>query len=106
GSLRIVPLDLNLYVERFELLVIICIGEVVAASLAGSGLAVSGGGGHRALSEDESDANGGGAISISSEMYKLNGLIVLMSALVKEVIYFDITEHLGTPAAQTFDARD
>jgi low temperature requirement protein LtrA len=83
---NILPFNLNLMVERHELFIVICVGEIVAASLAGSASQKETDDGHRLLTDD------GTAPVYHPNPYALNALIVLLAAIVK-ITYFDITEH-------------
>eukprot|EP00520_Triparma_pacifica_P004017 CAMPEP_0118656934 /NCGR_PEP_ID=MMETSP0785-20121206/13743_1 /TAXON_ID=91992 /ORGANISM="Bolidomonas pacifica, Strain CCMP 1866" /LENGTH=505 /DNA_ID=CAMNT_0006549805 /DNA_START=23 /DNA_END=1537 /DNA_ORIENTATION=+ len=86
---EIMAFNLPLLVERYELFVIISIGEVVAASLASQEVA----GGHTASDDDHHRMlEGDGSDEFSKETYILVALIVLEAALIK-MAYFDVAEH-------------
>ncbi|GMI37511.1 hypothetical protein TrCOL_g7526 [Triparma columacea] len=85
---ELMAFNLPLLVERYELFVIISIGEVVAASLASESVSSEGAedDDHHRFLED------GDAINFDKDTYLLVALIVLEAALIK-LAYFDVAEH-------------
>jgi len=83
---KFLPMDLTLLVERNELFIIICIGEIVAASMAGTLGSDSSDNGHRLLERTQQTSTHFATL--------LTGLIVLLAAMCK-VIYVSSTVNKG-----------
>jgi len=82
---KFLPMDLTLLVERNELFIIICIGEIVAASMAGTLGSDGSDSGHRLLERTHQ--------SLTHFAMLLTGLIVLLAAMCK-VICVSSTQHM------------
>ena len=84
GRAEMIPLNVNLIVERHELFIIISIGEVIAASLASEAPSADDTGHRRDLLSEDTD--------YAPNKYGLVSLVVLLAALIK-ITYFDVAEH-------------